>query len=219
MNRTGQSIANIVIHCSAGYGDLASMRRFWRSMGWRSDGYHRLVDLDGSILEVTPFNLPSNGVAGYNANSIHICYRGGVLRENTTKAADSRTPEQKTGLKVAINEALRWIDQNGGDVSKIRIKGHRDFSPDKDGNGVIASWERIKECPSFDAIPEYSHMVSDYLVKKGINTAASMEYTVRAGDTLYSIARLYSGITADNIGKLNSIKNGSIKVGQRLKIK
>ena len=35
------------------------------------------------------------------------------------------------------------------------ILGHRDFSNDKDGSGVIESWERIKECPCFDAIPEY----------------------------------------------------------------
>ena len=218
MNRIGKDIEGIVVHCSAGYGDLAAMRRHWRSLGWRSDGYHLLIDLDGNILEVTPFNLPSNGVAGHNAKNIHICYTGGVDKATKSKAVDSRTPAQKTALKEAINRALKWIDQNGGNVSKIKIKGHRDFSPDKNGDGIIASWERIKECPSFDAIPEYSHMVSDYLNKKGISTSASMEYTVRAGDTLYSIAKLY-GVEVSSIMALNQMRYGNIKTGQRIRIK
>jgi N-acetylmuramoyl-L-alanine amidase len=31
------------------------------------------------------------------------------------------------------------------------ILGHRDFSPDKNGNGIIEYFEWIKSCPSFDA--------------------------------------------------------------------
>jgi N-acetyl-anhydromuramyl-L-alanine amidase AmpD len=33
-----------------------------------------------------------------------------------------------------------------------KIQGHRDFSPDKNRNGKVDPWERIKECPCFDAI-------------------------------------------------------------------
>lgn len=219
MNRSGKDIDGITVHCSAGYGDLASMRRFWRSLGWRSDGYHLLVDLNGNIIEVTPFNLPSNGVAGYNAKYIHICYIGGVEKTNKNKALDSRTPAQKAGLKEAINRAIRWVDQNGGNVAKLKIKGHRDFSPDKNGDGVIASWERIKECPSFDAIPEYASMISEYLsTKNPQNISASMEYTVRAGDSLSLIARLY-GVTVDHIKILNRMEGTKIITGQRLKIR
>lgn len=218
MNRKGSDISTIVIHCSAGYGDLASQRRYWRSLGWKSDGYHLEVDLKGDILEVTPFNLPSNGVAGHNANSIHISYTGGVERSNVNKALDSRTLAQKTALKEAINRALTWIDQNGGNVPKIIIKGHGDFSPDKNGDGVISAWERIKECPSFDAIPEYAHMVGDYMAKRGIKTTSNIEYEVRAGDTLYSIARLF-GSTVEGLLKVNNLRaTAPIKVGQRLKI-
>ena len=48
------------------------------------------------------------------------------------------------------------LKDNGKDITKnVGIVGHRDFSPDKDKNGIIASWERIKECPCFDPILEY----------------------------------------------------------------
>jgi len=39
------------------------------------------------------------------------------------------------------------------------VKGHRDFSPDKDGDGKITQREWIKECPCFDAIPEYADVL------------------------------------------------------------
>lgn len=161
--RTGKNISRIFIHCSAGYGNVDSMRRFWRSMGWRSDGYHTVISENGSITRLQPFSVPVNGVRGQNAHSIHICYIGGVERNNVNVAKDTRTPQQRKGLLDAINEALDWVRLNGGNVSNVIILGHRDASPDRNGNGVIDSWERIKQCPSFDAIPEYRNVIPMYL--------------------------------------------------------
>ena len=38
------------------------------------------------------------------------------------------------------------------------ICGHRDFSPDLNGNGIIEPWEWMKACPCFDAIDEYQSL-------------------------------------------------------------
>lgn len=213
--RTGKTITHIAIHCTAGHGDLASIRKFWRSLGWKTDGYHLYVDYDGTITQLVPFNLPSNGVKGFNEKIINITYRGGVEKSNVNKASDTRTPQQKEALVRAIKRALQWIEQNGGDISKIKIQGHRDFSPDKNGNGVIEPWERIKECPSFEAISEYKNVIPEYLK----TTKTDMEYVVRNGDTLYKIASSHN-TTVDEIKKKNpSIgSNNVITVGQRLKI-
>jgi N-acetylmuramoyl-L-alanine amidase len=43
----------------------------------------------------------------------------------------------------------------GGKVSKIEIVGHRDLSPDLDGDGIVEPQEWIKQCPCFDAKEEY----------------------------------------------------------------
>jgi N-acetylmuramoyl-L-alanine amidase len=158
MPRTGKDIKTIFIHCTAGYGNVAAMKRFWKSLGWRSPGYHLVVKICGDIEIVQPFSLPTNGVKGMNANSIHISYIGGVDKKNVNKAVDSRTPEQKAGLIKAIKLATDWIVSTGGTKTQLQIKGHRDASPDQNGDGVISSWERIKECPSFDAIPEYKYL-------------------------------------------------------------
>ena len=45
-------------------------------------------------------------------------------------------------------------------------------------------------------------------------------YTVRRGDNLWTIAKKFPGVSAEDIKKLNNIKNErSISVGQKLKIK
>ena len=45
-------------------------------------------------------------------------------------------------------------------------------------------------------------------------------YTVKRGDNLWTIARRYPGISANNIMKINGISDSkSLKVGQRLKIR
>lgn len=216
MNRKGKDITHIAIHCSAGHGDIASMRRYWKSLGWKVDGYHIVVDYNGTLTQLVPFNTASNGVAGYNSKIINICYRGGVSKNNVNRAEDTRTLQQKEGILRAIRRALQWIEETGGDVSKIRIQGHRDFSPDKNGNGVIEPWERIKECPSFDAIPEYKNVIKEYLS----STKQDMEHVVQAGDTLYKIAQKYS-TTVEDIKALNPAigSNNIINVGQKLKIK
>lgn len=157
--RTGKDITEIFIHCSAGYGSIESIQDFWKSLGWNSPGYHLIIDLEGKTHPLQPFTKYSNGVKGHNTNAINISYIGGVEKTNTKKALDSRTPAQKKALLKAIKMAIKWVEDNGGSKSKLTIKGHRDVSPDKNKNGIIESWERIKECPSFDAIPEYKHLL------------------------------------------------------------
>ena len=135
-----REILTIVIHCSAGPQDQStqSIKNYWANvLGWRSYGYHYLINKDGAIEELTPIEKPTNGVKGYNANSIHICYKGGQGGVGT------RTPEQK----AAMVRIIRYLRTR---FPKAEIKGHRDFSPDLNKNGVIEPQEFIKLCPGFD---------------------------------------------------------------------
>lgn len=151
-------IKYIVIHCSAGYGDVAAIKRFWKSLGWKSPGYHYFIYEDGRVEQLAPLGSITNGVKGLNKDAVNIAYQGGVERGNVNKAKDTRTPSQKEALECVIANVLEELKRYQS-VSDIEIKGHRDFSPDKNGNGVVDSWERIKECPSFDAIPAYKNLV------------------------------------------------------------
>lgn len=156
-------IRNIVIHCSAGNGDKKSIENYWKNtLGWKSPGYHILIDKLGVTHELSSFDKQTNGVRGYNDCSIHICYIGGVeLVDGKWKAKDTRTDAQKKSLHIAIQDAIEWLKDNGKDITKdLGIVGHRDFSPDRNGNGIVESWERIKECPSFEVQKEYDYLYS-----------------------------------------------------------
>ena len=61
---------------------------------------------------------------------------------------DNRTEEQKKSLVQLIGMLKKKYPG-------AQVQGHRDFSPDKNGNGKVDVWERIKECPCFDAKDEY----------------------------------------------------------------
>ncbi|MBD5267540.1 MAG: LysM peptidoglycan-binding domain-containing protein [Bacteroides sp.] len=43
-------------------------------------------------------------------------------------------------------------------------------------------------------------------------------HTVKKGDNLYRISKMYKGVTVDDIKKLNGLKNNDLQVGQKLKI-
>lgn len=144
-----RQIKYLVVHCTASpqTQKVSDILAYWKNaLGWKTPGYHVLVEANGKAHELVPINTPSNGVKGYNTHSIHISYIGGV--DKNGKAIDNRTPEQKETI-------LRYLKKWKALYPKAKIQGHRDFSPDKNGNGRIDPWERIKECPSFDAIPEY----------------------------------------------------------------
>lgn len=165
--RRATNINNIVIHCSAGFSNAKAIQDYFLrpvskgGRGWKIGGYHRIIEQDGTIVKIYDFDKVTNGVKGYNSNIINICYVGGVENIGTKqkpiwKAKDTRTDAQKWGIGKCIIEAIYWLKDNGKDITKnLGVVGHRDYSIDNNKNGVIESWERIKECPSFDVIPEY----------------------------------------------------------------
>ena len=123
----------IVLHCSATYSNTSvqSILNYWKNnLGWKNPGYHLLIDKDGISHKLAPFSKITNGVKGYNQNSIHIGYIGGV--DNNNKVKDTRTLPQ---LKTMFNEVLSAMIM----FPKAKVLGHRDFP------GVN------KDCPSFDA--------------------------------------------------------------------
>ena len=130
-------ITHIVIHCTATSqtATIMAIRRYWREkLKWTNPGYHYIIDPSGQIHAIQPEDKIANGVAGHNANSLHISYIGGV--DGKGNAADNRTLAQKTSFLLL----LRSLRQTYPDAV---ICGHRDFPNVK------------KACPSFDARREY----------------------------------------------------------------
>lgn len=144
-----RNIKYIFVHCTASQqtATVQQILKEFTQRGWRIPGYHYIVDPKGMLTQLVAEDRASNGVKGYNAESINVAYIGGI--DSKKKAIDNRTPEQK---KTLLNILTRLKKKYPNAI----IMGHRDISPDKNHNGIVDPWERIKECPCFDAKTEYA---------------------------------------------------------------
>ena len=153
-----QNIDAIVIHCTAtraGQDVHASDIDKWhKERGFACIGYNFVIDLDGTVEVGRPLNRDGahcntaglSGVA-YNKHSVGICYVGGLDRNGNP--ADTRTPEQKKALAELV---YRLMDEY---PTIKEVIGHRDASPDKNGDGKISKNEWIKQCPCFSVQDEF----------------------------------------------------------------
>lgn len=146
-----RKIERIFVHCTAGSQKqtVEDLKAEFKRKGWKNPGYHYVVMPNGRIECMLPEDGISNGVQGYNSTSINVAYIGGI--DEKGKGVDNRTDAQKNSLKKILTE----LKQKYPDA---KIMGHRDISPDKNGNGVVDPWERIKECPCFNAKDEYKDL-------------------------------------------------------------
>lgn len=142
-----RKITRIVFHCTGGPQNqtLQSIQSFWRNpqprgMGWRNPGYHHLIMPENITHDLAPISQVVNGVAGFNANAIHIGYVGGVDAQG--RISDNRTEWQRSEMA----RLARMYYKQFPDAEFI---GHRDLSPDKNRNGIIEPHEWVKACPSF----------------------------------------------------------------------
>lgn len=153
-----RSINLIVLHCSATKETVDytfdQCCKDHRARGFNTCGYHRFITKDGKVHIGRSFDVSGAHVAGHNSHSIGICYEGGL--DKNGKAKDTRTQAQKEAIAKCILEALEYAGK--GEVK--RITGHRDMSPDLDGDGVVEPNEWVKVCPCFEAETEYKHLLT-----------------------------------------------------------
>lgn len=158
-----QHIDTIIIHCSATREGkdytAADIDRWHRERGFAGIGYHYVVRRDGTVEQGRP--LPQVGAhcnwadpqgVSWNRHSIGICYVGGCDRAGKPK--DTRTVGQDRALRVLVAKLCR-------EYPITRVMGHRDASPDSDGDGRVTSRDWMKACPSFDAAAAYGSLVEE----------------------------------------------------------
>lgn len=136
-----RKINKIIIHCSAtpeGRDVKTETIRGWhiKNNHWKDIGYHYVIELDGSIHKGRDESAVGAHCSGQNANSIGVCYVGGVGKDGKTPK-DTRTDAQKQSL-INLLKSLKTK------YPAAIVYGHRDFA--------------AKACPSFDAKKEYTKL-------------------------------------------------------------
>mgnify|MGYP000782508222 FL=1 len=140
-----RNIDSIIVHCSAtkaGQDFTAADIDCWhRERGFNGIGYHYVIRLDGKLEKGRDVSLAGAHCRGWNERSVGICYIGGL--DENGRPADTRTNAQKRVLYQIIMDLQR-------EYNILQVLGHRDTSPDLNGDGVIEPYEYVKACPCFD---------------------------------------------------------------------
>ena len=124
-------INKIILQCSATLEGkdftVADIDKWHKARGWQGIGYHYVVYRDGSVHIGRSEDKVGAHTSGYNANSIGVCYIGGVASDGKTPK-DTRTNEQK----VALRDLVAKLEAK---YPNATIHGHYEFA--------------AKACPSF----------------------------------------------------------------------
>lgn len=141
-----ENIHTIVVHCSATREgrpvSLADIDTMHKQRGFAMVGYHRLILLDGTVVQGRPYTRQGAHVKGNNLNTLGICMIGGLDEDGKPK--NTFTSAQMASLAAELINLKKLFP------SIHTICGHRDYSPDLNGDGIITRNEWIKECPCFD---------------------------------------------------------------------
>lgn len=141
-----RKINHIMVHCTGTTSDVSvdTIVDYWKLLGWKRPGYHFIVLADGFIVPLLHVGFIANGCKGWNADTIHVAYVGGVEDGTEGKYADTRTEAQKQTLRHLLVK-LKFLHPSAD------ILGHRDI-----WGKNPAAWQ--KACPCFDAQVEYAYL-------------------------------------------------------------
>ena len=134
----------VVWHCSAtppsqdiGAAQISIMHK---ARGFDDIGYALVVRRDGRIETGEALGKRGAHVRGLNSVSVGICMIGGVDEDGNSE--NNFTDEQWQ----AARHAFEFLTLLYPDASHV---GHRDLSPDSDGDGRVQRHEFLKDCPCY----------------------------------------------------------------------
>lgn len=122
-----------------------------------SIGYHYVIDLTGEVWSGRGLNEVGAHAQNFNAHSVGICLVGGAEREAQYTAAQWKSLQQvvsmllsEFGIPCAAPKRVPSPMSPLGYTMFGGVCGHRDLSPDGNGNGLVEPFEWLKTCPGFD---------------------------------------------------------------------
>lgn len=139
-----RKINEIVLHASATRpnwmageplaGKIAEITRWHRDRGFRTIGYHWVVDRDGEVAAGRPEGEVGAHVRGHNENTIGICILGGHGGATTDNFEDHYTIAQRGAVWNLIRSIAKRYDIE-------KVSGHNEYA--------------AKACPCFQVKEEF----------------------------------------------------------------
>lgn len=171
-------------------------------------------------------NLPFNWTASFlevNRDSLYNYKADSLMSEKVLKEAKSASTEERVSYRVKSGDYLGRIASRYG-VTVTQLKNWNHLRSTNLRVGQVLYIYRGGGGPkttttTTNTTTTTSKTSSTTTVTKPAtttNSSGQKVYTVKSGDSLYSIAKNYSGVSADNIKAANGLKSNNIKPGQKL---
>lgn len=120
----------LMLHCSAtpdyasGWSAKQIVDYHTKVLRWGRPGYSQIIEYDGKAVETWKVDLSDGfqpfeityGALEYNPVSIHVCYVGGMSKDNT-RPLDTRTDGQYETLSKIVKKYIK-------EVPNIKVLGH-----------------------------------------------------------------------------------------------
>lgn len=116
-------------------------------------GYHFVVACNGAVFTGRSFDEVGAHAKGFNDASIGICLTGTsayTVDQWLLLAKILRNLNTQFGVPLAPAQREKDAKAPLGYRMVGGVCGHRDLSPDGNGNGLIEPFEYLKTCPGFD---------------------------------------------------------------------
>jgi N-acetylmuramoyl-L-alanine amidase len=205
-----KTITHIVVHYSATYEDQnltrADIDKMHKARGWTMVGYHYVIRRDGTVEIGRPETTVGAHVGGQNTGKIGICCIGGLNRATGSNVGvDNRTPEQIESLIKLIRDIRKRHP-------KAEVVGHRDLAATQcPGFDVRTWWAKVNSAPLPSPTP-----VKPTAPVVTPNIIEGDKYTVRKGDTWFSIARKYNLTVTSLLNMNNAVADDVLRIGRKL---
>ena len=149
-------------------------------------------------------NLSSNNI---RVGQRLIIYRGG----SSSSSASSSPANVQPSSEAPASGGNTYTVKSGDTLSDLASKNGVTVSQLKEWNGLsgnnIKVGQKLKVKAGQTSQPAASSASGDYIT-----------YTVKSGDSFYSIAKNYSGVSAQNILDFNGLTSSKLKPGMKIKI-
>lgn len=156
-------------------------------------------------------NLKSNDIRVGQRLTI---YRGGVAPSSSSKSSSSSSSSTATSSSsTATGNKITYTVKSGDVLGRIAEKHGVSLANLKSWNGLTSNNIQVGQKLVIYTKGSAPATTSSSQTAKGEST-----YTVKSGDSFYSIAKNYPGVSAQNIMDHNGMKASDLKPGMKLKI-
>lgn len=151
-------------------------------------------------------NLSSNNI---RVGQRLVIYRGGT--SSGSASASSAPAKTQSSSAAPASGGSTYTVKSGDTLSGIANRNGVTVAQLKQWNGLsgnnIKVGQKLKVKAGSTSQPVASSASGDYIT-----------YTVKSGDSFYSIAKNYSGVSAQNIMDFNGMTSSNLKPGMKIKI-